>query len=409
MKKINAICLVLFFCVSGIAFSIDIDYGMALSGEFRSGAINPEGGSETGNEGKLLLAPWLSFPAGNGSFYLSAGISANFTEKTIFVPELLQMEFSHRFDSLFLRAGRIPWQDTSTFTAKGRFDGIELVLDTGKILIGAAAFYTGLLYKDTADINYSFTDTANYHADFDWNNFGKTYFAPRRLLASVYGEFPGLPFRRGNLYAGILAQFDLSDADEPYHTQYLLFRHTIDYRIFDLDASGAIALENTDEGGIKAAFAFTLDGGVRIPANIKNRLSMNLKWASGIGPDLAAFFPLVREAQGYVLKPCFAGIMAAGINFEARLLPSLSAEIGGRYFLRTDAWSFTDPDITEKEYALGLEACGNLLWVPFSDLSFSLGGGIFLPQTGNAMRDSSHPNGAAPVRWSVTLAAIFSL
>ena len=409
-KTITAIlCLVLFVCGSGTVFSLDADYGAALSGEFRAGAIDPEGGSETGNEGKILLAPWLSFPAGSGSFYISAGLNAKFSEQSIFIPELLQLEFYHRFDSLSLRAGRIPWQDTSAFTAKGRFDGIELVLDTGKILLGAAGFYTGLLCKDTADINYSPADPKNYHVDFDWNNFGETYFAPRRVLASVYGEFPGLPFRRGNVYVGLLAQLDMSEAGERYNTQYLLLRHTLDYKFFDLDASGAVALENTEEDGIKAAFAFALDGGVRIQGNLKKRLSLGVKWASGKGPDTAAFFPVVREAQGYVLKPCFSGIMAAGINFEARLMPSLSAEIGGRYFLRTDAWSFTDPDITKEEYALGFETYGQMLWVPYSDLSFSLEGGVFLPQTGTAMRDDKHPDGAAPVRWSVALAAIFSL
>ena len=281
-------------------------------------------------------------------------------------------------------------------------DGADFIYDLGKVRLGAAAFYTGLLYKDTADINYSPTDQRDYNEDFDWSDFGNTYFAPRRLFTALYGEFPGLPFKRGHLYAGLLAQFDLSDADEAFHTQYLLLRHILDYKQFDFSVSGAVELENTEDDGLRAAYAVSLEGGWRIPFFLKNRLSLGMRWASGHGPQTAAFFPLIREAQGLVLKPCLSGIMVIKANFEARLLPSLSAELGGRYFLRTDSTSFTDPDIENESYALGAEIGASLLWVPFSDLSFSLAGGIFLPGTGGAMA------GDTPVRWSLTLGTIFS-
>jgi hypothetical protein len=51
---------------------------------------------------------------------------------------------------------------------------------------------------------------------------------------------------------------------------------------------------------------------------------------------------------------------------------------------------------------LGAEVDGAVFWSPFSDLSFSLAGGIYFPQTGQAMASD------APLRWSFRLGAIFS-
>ena len=396
-RSITALfCASLVFCALGNGFTAD--FGAVLGGEFSAG-----GNGDASAAGNITLAPWLSLPVGDGGLYLSAGITADFSDKAVAVPELLRLEFSYPFGPLALRAGRISWQDPTAFTAKGFFDGADISLDFDLVSLGAAALYTGLLYKGTADINISPGDSRDYSAAFDWGD-SSTYAAPRRFLAALYGNFPGLPWRRGNLFAGILAQFDLSDADEPFHTQYLLLRHTLDYKMFDLDIAGAVELENTDEDGLGAAFAVSAEGGVQLPAPFKNRLSLGMRWASGDGPQTAAFFPVVMEAQGLIFKPFFSGIMVIRTGFEARVLPSLSAALGLHYFLRTDSVTIADPDIDgdTESYALGLETSGSLLWAPFSDLSFSLEGGVFFPQTGAAMHSD------APVRWLLTLGVIFS-
>ena len=395
MKRPIIFAVLFITCVLGNTFATD--FGVVLYGEFIA-----EGGDETDTSGKTTLSPWFSLPLDVGELFFSAGLGVHYAEKTVFVPELLRLEYSTILAPFTVRAGRIPWRDPSGFTAKGLFDGADFSMDLGQIRFGAVAFYTGLLYKNTADINVSPGDPRDYSLPLDWNDFGDTYFAPRRLIAALYGEFPGLPRHRGNLYAGILAQFDVSEADKRFHTQYLLLRHTLDYHIFDLSAAGAVELENTKEDGVRAALALSLDGGARLPLSLKNRLSLGMRWTSGEGSQTAAFFPVIREAQGLVLKPHFSGIMVIRTNFEARLLPSLSAGLGGRYFIRTDSESFADPDITKDKHPLGAEFFSSLLWVPYSDLSFSAEGGIFLPKTGTAMRDD------APVRWSLTLGTIFS-
>jgi len=397
-------CVFAFFFVCSIQALFAVDFGAVLDGEFSAETAGETGETgETGISGKALLSPWLSVPLGEADFYVSAGLIADFTEKASFIPELLQLEFSWRVSpSLMLRAGRIPWMDPSGFTAWGRMDGADVIVDLGKVRLGAAAFYTGFMYRETAEINFSPGDPNDYNADFDWADFGNTYFAPRRVLTALYGEFPGLPFKRGHLYAGILAQFDLSRAEERFHTQYLLLRHSLDYKQLDFNAAGAVELEHTQKGGSRAAYAVSLEGGWRIPGSFNNRLSQGMRWASGEGDQTAAFFPVVMKSQGLVLEPNLSGIMLIQANFEARLLPSLSAQLGGRYFLRTDSVSFSDPDIEKKSYALGAEIDASLLWVPLSDISFSIEGGVFLPNTGTAMREG------APVRWSLVMGTIFS-
>jgi len=394
MKRVCALLFIVFCALGNLRAA---DFGALLNTEFTA-----EGGDEAEASGTTALSPWFSLPLGEGGLFVSARLGLYYAEETIFVPELLRLEYAARFAPFSIRGGRISWQDSSGFTAKGLFDGVDVSMDSQQMRFGIAGFYTGFLYKETANISVSPTDPVNYGADFDWEDFEDTYCAPRRVMVSLYGEFPGLPIHRGNLYAGLLAQFDLSDAEELFHTQYLLLRHTLYYRDFDLDAAGAVELENTEENGVKAAFAISLEGGWRTPLSLPNRLSLGVRWASGESPEAAAFFPVIWEAQGLVLQPGFSGIMVLRAGFEARLLPSLSAALRGHYFLRTDSISFLDDDFDKDAYSIGAEFSGSLRWSPFSDLSFSLDGGIFLPKTGASMRDD------APVRGSLTLGAIFS-
>ena len=374
------------------------DFGALIKGEF-----DVKGADETDASGTIIIAPWFSVPFNNFELYVSAGLNTKIADETYFAPELYRLEFSSQISPLFsFRVGRFNWQDVSGLIAKGRFDGADFLFDFGKVRLGLNALYTGLLFKDTADINVSPADTKDYSATFDWADFADTYFAPRRLMASLYGEFPGFPAGRGHLYVGLTAQFDLSDAADRYHTYYLLLRHTLAVKVFDISAAGAVELTNTEADGLKPAFAFSLEGGWQLPTAMADRLSLGLAWASGNGSAAAAFFPVTREAQSFVLGPCLSGMMIIRTQYKARFLPSLSADIGGSYFIRTDSTSFTADYLENDAYPLGLELDAGVLWVPFSDLSFTVRGGVFLPKTGSAWADD------APVLWRVNIGTIFS-
>ena len=408
MKRFALFILICSVCFLGGVYAAD--FGAILKGEYEA-----EGADDTINSGTVTFSPWLSVPFGQSEFYVSAGVRMKISAggdstETIFAPELNRLDFSTRVlrsnnppsEMLFFRIGRFVWQDSSGFIAKGRFDGAELLYNFGSIRLGVSALYTGFLYKDTADINISPADTKDYSAAFDWADFSGTYFAPRRLMASLYGEFPGFPSGRGQLYAGLMAQFDFSDADEAYHTQYLMLRHVLTYKTFDLEASGAAELTNTEADGIKPAFAFSLEGGWKTPAPITDRLSLGLSWASGDGSATAAFFPVTKEARSFVLQPGLSGMMIIKANYEAKILRSLSAELGGRYFIRNDSTSFTALHLDKDSYPLGLELDAGLHWAPFTDLMFSLNGGVFLPKTGTAWADD------APLLWRINAGLVFS-
>ena len=405
MKRI--ICYAVIF-LAAVTTVFAADYGVLFSGSYVTEDIDEVADGIT-NRFTGILAPWISAPLGGADFYLSAGMHFDYAdyrdEKMLYIPDLFRLEISGKpFDSVFARAGRISWQDPSRLVMKGRYDGADAQWDMGKFRLGAAALYTGLLYYDTAKINYSPSDPKDYGAEFDWSDFD-TYFAPRRFIGALYGDFPGLPSDRGKLYVGLLAQFDLSDASERFHTQYLTARHTFSYHQYDLALAGVAQLEDTEAEGRRTAFATSIEGGMRMSGDTKDRLCLGMRWASGEGPNTAAFFPVIREAQGLAIQNHFSGLMIVYTGYETRLAPALSAEFLGRYFLKTDSGTFSHPDLdpANESYFVGAEIGAALLWAPYSDLSFSLAGGVFLPKTGKAMQSD------APVRWSVTLGTIFSM
>ena len=402
MKRTLRVLFAVLFIGFSLASLHALDFGMITNGE-----LDVIGADKTDVSGKITLGPWLSVPLnfgpGEGEFYFSPGLYMNLAEKSIIAPELFRLEFSYRPSRIFsFRAGRFSWAEPTRLAARGRFDGAELLFNFGKVRLSLSALYTGLLFKDTSDISVSPSDTKDYNAPFEWSNFADSYFAPRRLLATLYGEFPGFPSGRGRLYAGVMGQFDLSGADEKFNTQYLLLRHSLVYKVFDLSLAGVFELENTEAGGLKTAFALALDAGWQLPGKIVDRLSLGFTWASG-DASTAAFFPVVREPQSFVLKPVLSGMMAIKATYEARLLPSLAAELGALYFIRTDSTTFSAPYLENDSYALGAEIDARLLWVPFSDLSFTLKGGIFIPKTGAAWADD------APVRWRINAGITFSI
>lgn len=192
MKKI---LIFLFFSFFILHFSFSYDFGLLFKGEFEL-----IGRDKTSTESSVILAPWLSVPFNNAftnaELYASAGINMGITADStgsdvIFAPELYRLEYFSRPSTVFtFRLGRIIWQDVSRFIVRGRFDGAEFLFDLGNIQLGASALYTGFLFKDTAYINISPGDPADYSVSFNWADFSGSYCAPRRLLASVYGEFP---------------------------------------------------------------------------------------------------------------------------------------------------------------------------------------------------------------------------
>ena len=374
-----------------------LDYGGLLITD-----LEAEGRGDNYIKGDIIFAPWLSAVFPKSELYFAAGINATVSKESYLAPEIFRLEYSHRLNQIFsFRVGRFSWIDPSRITAQGRFDGAEVIFSIGQARLGVNCLYTGLLLKDTAEINVSPTDSKNYSRKFTWSDFADTYFAPRRILTALYGEFPGFPKGRSQIYAGLMAQFDVSGADEAFHTQYLLGRYVFTYKALDLDAALAFELENTKSEGVKPALALSFEAGWLLPGKLRDRLALGFVWASGKGAT-GAFFPVSTTPAGFVLKPKLSAVMDIRLDYHVHLIKSLSVDFEAHYFWRTDAVSFSAPFITNSNYSLGMEINAGALWVPVSDLAVTLNAGLFIPQTGNAW------SGDAKVFWRMILGATFS-
>jgi hypothetical protein len=173
---------------------------------------------------------------------------------------------------------------------------------------------------------------------------------------------------------------------------------------FNAEFSGILELIEEND---KPAFCFAAGAGLvwLPPGAATDRLSFNAVFSSGSWNDgVKAFLPITTIAQGKVLRPKISGLALAEAAYTRRLHSALSAEVSAAYFFRTDTSTYTDPELDPLSLSplLGAEACGGLSFAPVSDISFTLGGGIFIPQTGRAFIPD------ASLRWRVSLGTILS-
>jgi hypothetical protein len=225
-------------------------------------------------------------------------------------------------------------------------------------------------------------------------------FAPRRLLATLDFERAGLFTPDGVLAAALMGQFDFTG--EEYHSQYLLARYSLPLGDFDLETGVAAELmENA--GRIQFSMTALLKTAWTPPSPWTDRLELGLRWASGDWNEtFTAFSPLSTVSQGSILRAKLSGLMTGELEYRVRFLESLSGAFNVFAFLRNDTISFRDAELdTGSSPWVGAEANAELLWAPVTDLSLTLGAGVFLP--GNAMQQDAAP------RWRVSLGLLFAL
>jgi hypothetical protein len=401
MSKKLFLCNIALLCAAA-AFSQD--YGLTL----RSLPVLTSGEPNVNVEFTGAAVPWFTAPLGErGGLYLSGGISAVYDDKKWqAVPEVYRFEIGWRFASgLRINAGRLHYRDPLGLLMNGLFDGLALNADLGKTRLSAGAFYTGLLYKKTAYIVISPGDIAAY-------DDGDVYFAPRRLVFSVDWEVPALLGTEGKLDLGLSGQFDLNDAaaqtggEMKIHSQYALAKFALPFLDQYYAEFGGL-LGTIEESDRELGFCFAVSGGLAWlpPGALNDRLSLNGALSSGSWNEAArAFLPVNTIARGRVLRPGISGLALVEGAYTARLLPSLSAEISAAYFFRTDIYTWSDNEIDRDSRSplLGGEISGSLVWAPLSDISASLGGGIFLPGLGKSLAADAAP------RWRISLETIFS-
>jgi hypothetical protein len=400
MNKSVFLCA-LAFLLAGAAFAQD--YGLlilqtpTLTGGETSSGENSNVFSYTGT-----AIPWFAAPLGEkADLYLSVGLSAELEDETWKpVPEVYRFEFIYNPNpDMRMELGRVPFSESLSYVFSGIFDGVAARFSLGGGRLSAGVFYTGLLYKKAAYIVMGAEDRADYY-DRD------VYFSSRRLVFGANWEKTNIFDTRNTLSLSGLGQFDLNGGDIKIHTQYLEGRLDIPMgNGFNVQTGGVFELIEQD-GQTAVAFAVSADFQWLPPGAWQDMLTVGGRFSSGSwNGAVGAFLPVTSQAQGKVLRPEFSGIAFVQSAYTARLHDALSADLSAAYFFRTDETTYSDSGVepSTRSLLLGGEIYGGLIWDPWSDLSVSVGGGVFFPQWGKYFKED------AGLKYRITLEAVFSL
>jgi hypothetical protein len=403
--------LVLFTILIALpAAAFDIGLTMQQSLDLAEPGDNPSVLSYTGS-----YAPWFSLALDDHTgLYLSAKLSTPYKsglwrpESPPLLPELGRFEVSWRpRPNVYLEMGRVPFQDTLGIIASGLFDGLSGSIVMGKARISGGLLYTGFLYKETAKIVMTPSDLGAYGVPFDYEDFADSYFASRRIILSIAGEFTDLS-PHSTLGINALAQYDLNSPASAYrlHTQYLSARFTfLPRETLTLSGGGVLGMGQNQDKDFYTHFALIAGVDWEVPGPQVDMLQGEFRWSSGaVNQGIQAFAPISAIPQGQVFSPRFSGLMTIRGKYSVRSSSTLSLSAEGTYFIRTDGLTLNGDDyLPSSSYLLGGEIYGSLLWAPVSDLMLNMGVGAFYPQLGDAF------NKDAPIRWRLSIGLLFSL
>ena len=418
MKKyIVLLSLILTISITMIPAAYAQEFGLVVNQYVQAGG-NDGGNADTSFEYNALIVPRFLFLLGDGagSIFASAGMTLGVSDSSdddvTFVPELMRTELAMQWGAVGLSLGRIGYSTPLAFLAEGLFDGVQVSHSSSLGRFRAGAWYTGLLYKKSANIQMTENDRAIYYTPFDFDNFADTYFAPPRLLASLDWEHLAVADIL-RLNAAVTMQADLSDDlssnGEKYNSQYFTIKAGMPYNSFFFELGGILSTFQIEgEGSFKPAFAGDIGVYWTLPASLNSRLSFNARFASGQSSDASGdgaggFIPVTAKYAGNILEAGMSALTVLDLNYTARFTDKIGASISTKYFIQngsTPLNTYPFSGAVGGGDSLGAELFARLIWSPVSDLQLNLSGGAFIPALGNYAPD------AKPV-WLVKLTAVF--
>jgi len=389
--------------LNALDFGLLLNQGVGFNGGVGDSTVDYE----------AVLVPRFSFLIGNSaSAYVSASFRALYEhDNWLVVPELLRTEFNWNRGSNDFSIGRMVYIDPINLVAAGLFDGVRFSHHNVWGTLGFGLWYTGFLYKNRANIAMTDADTVSVETvDLNWGDFFNTYFASRRVMASLFWEHPSVAERLG-FSAALIGQIDLNnDESHTHHSQYIIAKATLPHSRFIFELGGAVELAQItrdDEAEIRIALAGDVGLHWMPVSRLHSMVSFNGRFTSGRtenGP-LTAFTPITSLSHGDILQADIPGLSVLTLGYTVRLRHELSAVLSTSYFVRSDRGSYIAYPVNGEElpgYFLGSEFFGRLMWSPISDMSLNVGGGIFLPALGDVA-----PN-VDPL-WRIEMSATFAL
>jgi len=327
-----------------------------------------------GFEFRAGLVPRLSFIFGDhSSFFMSAGFDVGKKDGEYYYSEyleLLRTEFSTLYGPWGIRAGRINYSDPLSFSASGLFNGIHLTHTSSQGRTGIGIWHAG----------------------------------QQQILSAVEWEHPAVLdlFSLKAAYTGNMTN-PFSSPNDAFNSHFFTLKAGLPISSFIIEL-GAVhewteTLIQNDAPVYSQALAAELGFYWTVPTPFTSRLSFIVRTA--IGP----FVPVSPKTYGEIFTANLSGITIVTADYTARFLRQLGAGVTLSYFIRNDLQtpnSFTISAPGNNGYLLGGEITSRVVWSPFSDLQFILGGGAFFPAMGN-----NWPN-VNPL-WRINLTLIFAI
>jgi len=373
MKKMPIIALLLVMARPAFSADFGILFSQIIEAEIDYFAYSP------------TLTPWLSWEGKNGfSLYLSGHLSfdyykysGEFTDSSWdFEPELSHFALNYINERMSFEAGRIEYTDIMGYAAYGLFDGLRIDAITSFGIISVSAFYTGLLFKETAKIIMTENDILQYLKPWDFDNFDG-YYASRRVLAALRLD---LPVGKTNIFSTeVLAQFDLNDSDNKLHSQYCEVQYMF-YPINMMRITAAALLETMQDGDgdLRASFGALAQVRTEISGGLNDWFDFTVKFTSGsIDSAFVPFFSMNYVSQGAVFPISSARLALLEAGYNVKIANALLAGYELHYFIRT----FNNFPAAGTLY-------GGELWTfftfrPSESIRLTFGAGAFFPRLGN--------------------------
>jgi len=141
--------------------------------------------------------------------------------------------------------------------------------------------------------------------------------------------------------------------------------------------------------------------------DMTDKVYAQVRWGSGASDaEGSAFIPITANPQGYIFDTRLSGLLAARGGYAARFSEKVAIDVSAGTFFKMGNdlyFTYTGVNGSSDSAWLGAEVFGSVRYVPASDVSLSLGGGVFIPNSGGAFAAGTAPS------WLVSGAFLFSL
>jgi hypothetical protein len=316
---------------------------------------------------------------------------------------------------LQLAAGRYRFSEFSRWVFDHTADGLTASLSLPFVSIQVAAAYTGLQLKPKSRIIMSRVDSIEDDDD-------DIVWASPRTVEVLTITFPEL-YALQDLTLSAVLQQDLREAvgrDEDViddgspapaagggllNTQYWgvglsgPIGGSFYYDLFFYLETGKSLSEIDGSYDYEPLFAMLGGGGVRYyhPSLLATRVELDVLYAGG-DEDAAAlpegntdgkaqtFVPISKRTPALVFTPRAQNLVLIQLGYSLKPLEFLQTQLRGTLFLRPTSGAVSEGGIdpTSNDGYLGTEVDVIANLRPFSDLGFTLSGGLFWPSTGKA-------------------------